>query len=155
MLWIRKIEQTYQYVRLLFFDISLHSLYSIFRSRIQSWFLVLLRNTLMPYSLSLLLISVVGVLLFWKRINVKVLSQTNYVGVINTYRGLERIALACVLLSFVALVVSVMMMLQSYTFGIGWIAISFVQVLFWLFIYFAFIKPALHDFEKRMQWMQH
>ncbi len=74
-------------------------------------------------------------------------------GIISAYRTQERIALACALLSIVALVVSIMMMLQSYTLGIGWTAMAFVQLLFWLFIYSAFIKPPLHDYEKRQRLM--
>lgn len=104
----------------------------------------------MPYYLSLAFITIVGGVLFQKVLRTNGIPM-DHISVVKVYRSLGRIALLCALLSFVALIVSAGMLLESYTFDVGWVALSFTQMLFWLFLYFAFVKPVLHDFRNVLE----
>lgn len=106
----------------------------------------------MPYYLSLLVISLVGIFFLWKKIDFKGIPRTDYVGKAKVYRLAEHITLTCALLSFVAPVVSIVLRLDIHPFDFCWWSIALVQLLFWVFIYFGFVKPQLHEYENQIRW---
>ncbi len=106
----------------------------------------------MPYYLSLFLISIVGGLLIWKREGMGIIAQSDYLAFVKTYRSYERITLTCALISFGALIVSIKFRLDDYQFDFSWGSVAFAQFVVWLFIYFGFVKPQLHECEKMLKW---
>lgn len=107
----------------------------------------------MPYYyLSLLVISLVGGLLMWKRRDMGTTAPSDYLATIKTYRSYQRITLTCALISFGALLASIEFRLDEHQFDFGWGSVAFGQFVVWLFIYFGFVKPQLHECEKMLKW---